>query len=574
MSKARRLVMALWVLAATGIAVFGATNPSQPSASSITTVCGTLKAMKFKGDLNKDGFSDLVVGVPGDESVHVLYGSSSGVSTTDQILRPGSNGLPNVQGYFGNAVAVGDFDGNGYDDLAIGVPKYDSSMYRDVGAVVIVYSFSGGLQVSLSFTQASSGIADDAEGGDEFGSALAAGDFNRDGYADLLIGVPLEDYETCRDYVNGVCQAVLTTSDAGVVHVLYGTPLGLTSSRSQYWRQDSSLAGSMDTGDNFGWAVTRGDFNGDGIDDAAIGVPGDLAGGTGAVNVLYGSCSGLSSTGNKRLTSGTTGDLEDVPTYGDRFGASLAAADFDRDGKSDLAVGSPDHAICGNCTSRLATTASGIEILPEYEAGAVTVFYGSGSGLDTSTSRHAQYWNQNSSGITGCASEDYDLFGWSLAAADFDQDGDGDLAIGVPGESIGDVEHAGMINVLKGSSSGLQDNGNQIWYQDDDPGGIEGTAETWDAFGNALAAGDFDGNGHYDLAIGVPYEDPNGSASSVHDDSYAAGAVNILYGRSGSTLGLDSDQNECWHRADTGIDGSLTNYARFGWSVASASTGP
>ncbi|HEU5181650.1 MAG TPA: hypothetical protein VFW45_12745 [Candidatus Polarisedimenticolia bacterium] len=574
MRKVQRFALTIWVLAMTGMSVSGATNSiSSPSPTTVPpAICG-LKKISFKGDLDKDGRSDLAVGVPGDESVHVLYGSSLGVSTRDLILRPGSNGLANITGGFGSAIALGDFDGNGYDDLAIGVPQFDGFGLEDVGAVVIVTSSSSGLRTSSSvtFTQSSSGEI--SERGDEFGSSLAARDFNHDGYADLLIGVPFEDYEICLDNVSGGCQGLSVVEDAGAVNVLYGSPSGLTTSGSHFFSQDLStldLEGTVDTGDNFGWVVAGGDFNGDGIDDAAIGVPGDLSDQVGAVNIIYGTCAGLTSSGNKRLESGTTGDIEDVPGSGDRFGSSLAAADFDGDGRSDLAVGAPFHDICGDCSSRTATSGTGLWVPPEYSAGAVTVFYGSAGGLGSTSSRSAQFWDQDSSGITDCAAEDDDYFGYSLVSADFDLNGKSDLAIGTPGEDIGDVVKAGMVNVLYGSSSGIRSTGQQRWYQ----GPIDGTAEAYDSFGLALAAGDFDGNSYQDLAIGVPYETPNGSASSACDASFQAGAVNIVYGRSGSTVGLDSLGNETWDRDDYGIDGSVSNHAYFGGAMASAAAGP
>jgi hypothetical protein len=116
------------------------------------------------------------------------------------------------------------------------------------------------------------------EDNDWFGDSLTAGDFNGDGYDDLAIGVPNEDYPN-------------TVPDSGGVNVLYGTPSGLDSDGSQFWSQDSpGILGSAEAFDYFGYSLTAGDFNGDGHDDLAIGVPEESIGSipdAGGVNVLY-----------------------------------------------------------------------------------------------------------------------------------------------------------------------------------------------------------------------------------------------------------------------------------------------
>jgi hypothetical protein len=96
----------------------------------------------------------------------------------------------------------------------------------------------------------------------------------------------------------------------------------------------------------------------------------------------------------------------------------------------------------------------------------------------------AQRWTQASPGVPG-KPEDYDEFGSSLASADYGLSGRDDLAIGAPGEEVGDIWRAGTVNVLFGRASGLSGRHAQGWSQDSP--GIRGHAETYDAFGWSLA---------------------------------------------------------------------------------------
>jgi hypothetical protein len=188
------------------------------------------------------------------------------------------------------------------------------------------------------------------------------------------------------------------------------------------------------------------------------------------------------------------------------LGSSLAAGDFNKDGYADLAVGVPGYNTAG------------------VKAGAVNVLYGSATGLGVGLDSPAsQIWSRESDGVLGEPAEG-DRFGHSLAAGDFDGTGFDDLAIGVPGDDIGDAKDAGSVNVLYGSATGITTLHNQLWDQTglDENGGVE----AGDAFGSALAAGDFNGNGVADLAIGVPGEDVEVGIVIFSN----AGSVDVLYG--------------------------------------------
>jgi hypothetical protein len=291
--------------------------------------------------------------------------------------------------------------------------------------------------------QNASSIEDLSEAGDHFGSALAASDYNADGFADLAIGVPDED--------------VGKIVDAGAVSVLYGTRTGLGTVNDQVWSQNSSnIEGSSETGDQYGSALTAGDFNGDGFADLAIGVPSEDVGSivdAGAINVLYGASTRLNNSGDQ-IWDQNRSNVEDVSEAQDGFGAALTAGDFDHDGFTDLAVGMPSED-------------SGSTV----DAGAVHILYGSSSRLSASRD---YVWQQNRSGVED-TTETGDEFGAAVTAGDFNNDGFADLAIGVPAEDVGTVVDAGAVNILYGTQTGTASTGDQIWTQNSS--GIEDAAE-------------------------------------------------------------------------------------------------
>jgi hypothetical protein len=415
-------------------------------------------------------------------------------------------------------------------DLAVGVPQEGEHPMHS-GVVHIIYGSTLGLTAlgSELWSQDSAGILDDPGEGDYFGKALAAGDFDGDGCADLAVGVPGEDIDV--------------EAEAGAVNVIYGSRDGLTSDGNQLWSQGSvGIQGTPESGDEFGSVLTTGDFDGDGYADLAVGTPKEGTGDpvvwrVGAVNVIYGSSSGLTATGDELWQ---LSDLFITSEQDDEFGYSLATGDFNNDGYDELAIGVPGK--------DLAVTSMG----------AVYVLTGSGSGLTSSTTEE---WSQNTPGVVDVG-EVNDMFGSELAACDFDGDGYADLAVGVQLEDIekaqpaSDVEDAGAVNVLYGSNNGLATPGNQIWHPDSPL--IEGIAEDDDQFGASLACGDFDGDGYFDLAVGSPLEDLDNP--TVQD----AGAINILYGSSG---GLTQTGDQLWHRDRLYGAGSAQEFDRFGWAI-------
>ena len=507
------------------------------------------------GDFNRDGYEDLAIGVPFEAigsvaragMVNVLYGSRAGVSVRgnqtwhqDQDrIQGGAETGDNL----GLSLAFGDFNGDSFGDLVAGVPAEDIENIKDAGMVNVFYGSNGGLTASGNqiWHQDQPRILEQSEASDSFGNALTVGDFNGDGFDDLAIGARNE--------------SVGRQFGAGSVNVLYGSPGGLSTSNNQLWTLEALSVAPL-SGDNLGEALASSDFDGDGFDDLAIGIPGRTAPlsigpaaaaaaapttrNFGTVLILHGSRGGLTASGRQfwhQDVANIGGTLEN----GDFFGRALASGDLNGDGFGDLAIGVPFEDV-GDIA----------------DAGMVNILYGSQSGL---ASAGNQVWHQDSEGVPG-GSEPFDRFGWSLIIADFDGDRFDDLAIGTPYEDLGTVSDAGRVQVLYGSRAGLSGGRAQAWHQDE--AGVAGTVEREDWFGYALSVGDFNGDGFWDLTVGVPLED----VGDVQD----AGMVNVFYG---SRTGLTASGNQAWHQDVEGVDGTVEQGDRFGQGLPfQAGVGP
>ncbi|HEX8123184.1 MAG TPA: PQQ-dependent sugar dehydrogenase [Solirubrobacteraceae bacterium] len=450
-------------------------------------------------DFNGDGYADLAVGAPGEDLdgandagvVNVKYGAANGLVVNGpdrQISQSAASGLAEDGDRFGASLATGDFNNDGYSDLAVGAPGEDLDASVDAGIINVMYGSSAGLNTGGSPRQFSqSQDAGLAETNDRFGTALAGGDFDGDGYDDLVASAPDEDF-------NGAAAA-------GVINVQYGSSTGLTgNTRAQQWTQNSA-AGAVAAGDRYGAALAAGDFDADGRADLAAGTPGEDFKGTdsGLLNVTYGTATGLA--GNTRARQISQSQMAGLSEQGDHFAASLTTGDFDGDGRSDLAVGAPDEDFNSNRA-----------------AGVVNTVYGSATGLGTTVQQFTQ------SQSAGLAEVD-DRFGASLAAGDFDGDGRGDLAIGAPDEALGAGPSSGVVNVQYGSAAGLTGTRVQQWLQN----AAAGLTEGGDRFGASLAGADFDTDGRTDLAMGAPGQDLDGSVD--------AGIINLMYGTSSGLAG-------------------------------------
>jgi D-alanyl-D-alanine carboxypeptidase len=400
------------------------------------------------------------------------------------VIRQGeeSRGAPESGDTFGNAVAVGDFNGDGYDDLAAGAQFEDASGYNHAGMVVVSYGSEYGIKRSGAQALLQSD-GDALEANALFGAAVAAGDFDDDGYDDLAIGAPLADVDASH-------------TNTGYVFVYAGGPGGLS-----YWHYlwQPGGGGSAESNDRFGASLCVGNFDGlpSTNEDLAIGSPGE-DGDAGAVFWFTGGSQGLLNGSHGWFKQSTLGGTN---VAGDQFGYSLTSGQIQSSGYEELVVGAPFKEVGGT-----------------QNAGEVWLLMGSATGPNTATARLIDPGEDDLP--HGPYPDGY--FGWSVAAGRYwggDYDG---LAIGEPGRSYFGHPGSGRVVVGKGGLFGLSfTNGNDVTFFQDDMGWALGDN---DGFGRSLVAGYYNlADGGEDLIIGSPTDDSNGGSSF-------SGVISVVFG--------------------------------------------
>jgi hypothetical protein len=400
------------------------------------------------GDVNGDGYDDVIVGVPryGDgqpeEGVVFLYaGGPDGPATSPAWTANGGQ----AYAWFGIAVATaGDVNGDGYDDVIVGAPRYDGEQ-RDEGAAFVYYGGPTGILTTTAWLAHPTDQADA-----RFGTAVAtAGDVDGDGYADVVVTANGYDAEGTNE---------------GTAYLYHGGPDGLAVDPA--WMvhpTDQAYA-------NFGRsASTAGDVNGDGYDDVIVGAPwydtdqSEENWDKGAAFVYHGSALGLSPDPDWTMT----GEGQEKGKFGI---AVSTAGDVNGDGYSDVIVGAYQHR-------------EALYITP-YREGVVFVYHGGPAGLTTG----AADW-------MAAGGQEESKFGLAVSTAgDVNSDGYADVAIGAPNYEDGQPQE-GAAFVYHGGSEGL--GASPAWSVQGDQEGA--------GYGFAVAtAGDVNGDGISDLIVGAP----------------------------------------------------------------------
>ena len=405
-------------------------------------------ALGTAGDVNGDGFSDVVIGAPaydhvepGEGRVLVFHGAAAGLAAAPAWTAESNQSYAEL----GMAVAAaGDVNGDGFSDVVIGAPGYDAGQI-DEGRAALYLGSPAGLAGAPAWT------AEGDQAGAAFGAAVAgAGDVNGDGFADVIVGA--------ERYASG--QAA-----EGRAFLFLGSPAGLGAAPA--WTAESNQALAW-----FGHAVAgAGDVNGDGFADVIVGA--------------YAYDGGIEDEGRAYVFLGSATGLGTAPAWiagggqvAARFGIAVAAAgDVNGDGFSDVIIGADLHD--GGAA----------------DAGRAYVYLGSASGLAPDPA-----WIAEGDQAGGA-------LGRSVAAAgDVNGDGFADVIVGAWKHDGGEIDE-GQALVYHGSPSGLA--ATAAWTAEGDLDGSQ--------LGSSVAtAGDVNGDGFADVVAGAIYAAPGGRAQVHH----------------------------------------------------------
>lgn len=379
-------------------------------------------ALANLGDLNGDGTPELAVGSPYDDeigtdrgAVRILFlDSSTGQVQSTVKLADGLNGFSGIlndNDHFGSAVAaMGDLDGDGIPDMAVGAPGDDDNG-TDRGAVWLLFlNADGSVHYQQKISDLSGGLAAGLNDNDQFGGAVAgAGDLNGDGIPDLVVGST-----GCDD----------GGTDRGAVYILFMNRDGTVQSQQKISSTAGNFSGPLADNDHFGSAVAgAGDLDADGIPDIIVGASGDDSGGTnrGAVWVLFMNRDGTVKAQQK--ISQLDGQLDQVLSDGEEFGSALAnVGDLNGDGLDEIAVGASHNSDGGPAR------------------GAVYILFLKNTGKVISSSRISQNAGDFPDSLT-----DGEQFGAAVTGlGDLDGDGNQDIAVGASLDDDGGTDRGAL----------------------------------------------------------------------------------------------------------------------------------
>jgi hypothetical protein len=420
------------------------------------------------GDVNEDGYADVAVGAPtatvaalNDGIVELFYGSAEAIRSgllVDAATRTESD---QANAALGTSVAsAGDVNGDGFDDVIVGAPRYDRGSNDEGAAFILMGSAEG---IATGDAEAADTILESNRIGALLGSSVAsAGDVNGDGYADVIVGAPYYEAGQGRE-------GAVFIFHGGAQGIANGTPATAATRLESNQIMEPAFGGSV---------AGAGDVNGDGYADVIVGARFYDAGqdDEGAAFVFLGGAMGI--TDGSPATAAAQLESDQMTAA---LGTSVASAgDVNGDGYADVIVGAP-----------------GYENLGGMRDGLALVFTGGPSGIADGDPGEA------ASLISSQGNTSYLDLGASVSSAgDVNGDGYGDVIVGDPYFGAGG-RAAVLLGSPQGIASGLPDGAN-----------IDGGGDS--ALGDSVSsAGDVNGDGYGDVIIGAPLFGGDGGAALV-----------------------------------------------------------